>query len=72
MDENGESQFKYYTFVAKIDREIPELETKQYNWETERCKWFSLDEIKRIKKLHFGVKELIRHKALQDVVEGRK
>ena len=58
--------------TIEIDREIPELETKEYNWETEKCKWFSLEEIKRIKRLHFGVKELVKHNALEEVVQGRK
>ena len=65
--ENGESVFKYYTFVGYISKEIPELETKQYGWETERCKWFSLEEIYKIKNLHFGVKELLKHNALEKI-----
>ena len=67
-DENNKSRFTYYTFIANLDREIPELETKEYGWETDTCKWFSLKELELSKNLHFGVKELLKRKILHKII----
>jgi 8-oxo-dGTP pyrophosphatase MutT (NUDIX family) len=69
-DENGDSIFSYYTFLANLDNEVPELETKEYGWETDTCKWFSLDEIKKLKNVHFGVKALLKNKALEKAFQS--
>ena len=66
--ENGKSAFTYYTFIANMDNELPELETKQYGWETDTCKWFSLEELELAQNLHYGVKELLKRKALHKVI----
>lgn len=46
--------FEYHNFIGVVPEEFePEL-----NWETEKFKWVTLDELKKM-KLHFGLKELL-------------
>jgi 8-oxo-dGTP pyrophosphatase MutT (NUDIX family) len=67
-DEKGRNLFNYYTFVAYLQHELPELETREYGWETDTCKWFSIEELELARNLHFGVKDLLKRKKLQKVV----
>lgn len=54
-----ENDFKYYNFLIIVKDEFkPDL-----NWEHNDAEWFSLDKFP--KKLHFGLKELIKQNVLR-------
>ena len=70
-NEKGEPLFKYFTYAIKIPREVPELETKRYGWETDRCKWFKFGQLCCLPNLHYGVRALIRNGSLEKLTEGK-
>jgi len=52
-----DGQFRFTTFIAKVTEEF----TPRLNWENSDSEWVTEDEL-RGKKLHFGVKALLKSK----------
>ncbi len=49
--------FKYYNFIGIVTQEFdPEL-----NWETDKFKWVTWDELQKIKPKHFGLEALLKN-----------
>src|ERR1039457_72088 len=53
--QNG--SFKYHNFLAEVGDEF----TPKLDWENETSRWFHPHEIPKIKNLHFGVSNLLKH-----------
>ena len=50
--------FKYHNFIGIINTEFkPKLD-----WETEKVKWVTFDQLLKIKPKHFGLKKLLKDK----------
>ena len=53
--EDEKEDFKYYNFLGTI----PEEEDFEPNWETDDFVWMSLENLKSMPDLHFGLEELL-------------
>jgi 8-oxo-dGTP pyrophosphatase MutT (NUDIX family) len=60
----SDNNFKFYNFLGIIEDEfIPQL-----NWESENYKWITLEEMKKITPMHFGLEKLLLN-SVNDIVD---
>lgn len=64
LDVFEDGKFKYYTFIAEVNREFKAIP----DWENSKFKWFNIDELP--KPLHFGCKRILHKlkKALNETI----
>ena len=56
-------EFTYYNFIGVVERE-DDISLDNFNWEISELRWFTVEEVKALSNLHFGVSELMRQETL--------
>ena len=54
---NKESDFRYYNFIGEVKEEFKPV----LNWENTEIKWFTYDELLKLKNKHLGLIELLNN-----------
>ena len=54
--QSSDGNFKYYNFLGLFEDEF----TPRLDWETEKFKWMTWDELMKLRPKHFGLKELLK------------
>jgi len=64
----GGGEFHYHNFLVIVENEFePKL-----NWETDYCKWVTIDELDSLEPKHFGLRELLRRSSDKIKMEIRQ